>query len=258
MIIDSHAHVYSEKYAEKQDLIIKRALESGVTKMVMPNINKDSLGRSILLAIKYPENLYPAIGIHPTEVKDSWKDDLKWMKENFYLYKWVAIGEIGLDYYWSKEYVDIQKKCFVKQMQWAINENLPIIIHSRDAMDDTISCIYEVNSSSDKKLKGVFHSFTGSCEDLHKALAVENFMIGINGVVTFKNSNLREFISVCPLERLLIETDAPYLAPVPYRGTVNEPSFIIKVAEELAKSYDTTTDEICRITKSNAEKLFVL
>lgn len=256
MIIDSHTHIYAKEFDEDKDAVISRAIEEGVTKMILPNIDRESLGRELILTLKYPDNLYPAIGLHPTEVNTKWQDEINWLKEHFYLYKWVAIGEIGLDYYWSKNFQEQQKECFTLQLRWAIKENLPVIIHSREAFADTFSIIEKVQIEENTSIGGVFHSFTGTEEDLDEALKFENFFIGINGVVTFKNSNLRTFLAKCPLERLLIETDAPYLSPVPYRGKRNEPSYILKTAEELASIYQCSEIDIYERTTANARNLF--
>lgn len=256
MIIDSHAHVYSEQYGSECDLIVSNAINNGVDKIILPNVDADSLLKSVEMSKKYPNNLYSAIGLHPTDVDDNWKKQIQFMENNWDVYNWVAIGEIGLDYYWSKDFVEQQKECFRYQLRWSIEKKLPIIIHSRDSIPDAVKCIREVEEEEGVKLFGVFHSFTSTSEDLDEILSLQTFMVGINGVITFKNSNLRDFISRCPLDKLLIETDAPYLAPVPYRGKRNEPAFIVKVAEELAKAYNLPFEDICRYTTDNAKKLF--
>lgn len=256
MIIDSHAHVYSEQYFSEEDVVVSNAVKAGVGKIILPNVDRESLGKSVSLSKKYPDILYSATGLHPTEVTQNWRDDINFMEDNWALYEWIAIGETGLDYYWAKDFIQEQKECFEYQLRWSIDKRLPVIIHSRDAIQDTIDCINKVEKEEGCKTFGVFHSFTSTQEDMMKVLSLETYMIGINGVVTFKNSNLRNFIKKCPLDRLLIETDAPYLAPVPYRGKRNEPSLIVNVAKELANSYGISVDEIYARTTLNAKKLF--
>lgn len=256
MIIDSHAHVYSEQYMSEEDVIVSNALENGVKKIVLPNVDRQSLVTSVTLSEKYPDMLYSAIGLHPTEVTDMWRDDIRFMEEHWGMYKWVAVGETGLDYHWSKDLMQEQKDCFAHQLKWSIDKNLPVIIHSREAIEDTIDCIIMVESEKKSKTFGVFHSFTSTEDDMLKILSLGTYMIGINGVITFKNSNLRDFICKCPLNRLLIETDAPYLAPVPHRGKRNEPALIVNVAKELASAYGVSVDVIYDHTTRNARELF--
>lgn len=258
MLIDTHAHIYDEVFVTDIEEVMNRANTVGVEKIVLPNIDRNSLGDMLKLTLRYPDRLYPAIGLHPSDVKANWKEELQWLKEHFYLYKYVAIGEIGLDYYWTKEFMEEQKEAFREQLRWAVEEKLPVIIHTRKAFDDTFSIISEIEKEKNTKIRGVFHSFSASIEQLKQALKFEEFMIGIGGVVTFKNAKLKEIIPSIPLDRLVFETDAPYLSPEPYRGKRNEPSYIKNTANFVASILSKDINEIEEITTNNAKKLFSL
>lgn len=258
MLIDTHSHIYDEAFRDDIDDVIKRAKQVGIEKIVLPNIDRASLVDMISLSLRYPDILHPAIGLHPSDVNASWTEELKWLKEHFNLYKYVAIGEIGLDYYWSKEFVEEQKDAFREQLRWAVKENLPVIIHSRKAFDDTIAIISEVQKESSVTIRGVFHAFSASVEQLKQCLKLEGFMIGIGGVVTFKNSKLKEVLPHIPLDRLVFETDAPYLSPEPYRGRRNEPAYIKNTAVYVSSILSKEIEEIERISTDNAKKLFAI
>lgn len=254
-IIDSHTHIYSEAFEGEVDEVLRRATEVGVVASVLPAIDSSTYGAMMAVAQSYPYQAYPAIGLHPTSVNEHYLEELAFVEEHLGDYPFVAIGEIGLDYYWSTTYQSQQISAFERQIRLAERHELPIIVHTRDAWSDTFDTLRRVASS---RLRGVFHSFTGTPEELHEALSFEGFMIGINGVVTFKNSSLREYIGAIPLERLLIETDAPYLSPSPLRGQRNEPAHIVHTIEHLAQIWSCSAETIAEHTYDNAVRLFGL
>ncbi len=254
-IIDTHSHIYSEEFDADLDAVIERARLSGVEKILMPNIDAETIDRLHHTADKYSGYCIPMIGLHPTSVREDWDKQLEVMKNRLSQYPYIAIGEIGIDLYWDKTYEKEQKKAFEEQLKLSIDYNLPVAIHSRDAIQECIDCIKNVGT---EKTKGVFHSFSGTGEELKEILSLGNYLIGINGVVTFKNSNLSTVLQFTNLSHIIIETDAPYLAPVPYRGKRNEPSYTLKVVEKLAEIYGISAEEVAETTTENAIKLFGL
>lgn len=225
----------------------------GVDKILLPNVDLQSIDQLHALNEKYPDYCLPMMGLHPTSVGENWANDLADIKNWFDKRRYVAIGEIGIDLYWDKTYQLEQVLAFEEQLRWSIEYDLPVVIHSRDAIKE---CVDSVKNVGEEKLRGVFHSFGGSEEELQSILALRNFMIGINGVVTFKNSTLSQVLQLTDLSKIIIETDAPYLTPVPYRGKRNEPSYAAFVVKKLAEVYNITAEEVAEITSKNAERLF--
>lgn len=254
-IIDTHSHIYQEDFDNDIDEVIGRAKMAGVEKILMPNIDVESLSQMHALADKYPGYCIPMMGLHPTSVGENWEEELNTIKQQFEARTYIAVGEIGLDLYWDKTYMKEQETVFEEQLRWSIEYDLPVVIHSRDAIPECIACVKNIGAD---KLRGVFHSFGGSEEELSSILALGNFLIGINGVVTFKNSTLSTVLKNTDLSKIIIETDAPYLAPVPYRGKRNEPSYTSKVVAKLSEIYEVPEDRVGEITTTNAEKLFRL
>lgn len=253
MIVDTHTHIYSEEFDVDNAEMLQRARQAGVSRMIMPATDRACYDSMLALAKSSPTQLYATIGLHPTYVKEDWQAELAFVRECLESdYPFVAVGEIGLDYYWDTTFKEEQNEVFTTQLRWAQAYKLPVIIHTRSSFEDTFTCIGAVS----RELCGVFHSFTGNEDELVQALSLENMMIGINGVVTFKNSNLKEYLTRVPLDRLLLETDAPYLAPVPKRGKRNEPAFIAHTLEFVAGLYGLTATELASITTANAERLF--
>ena len=252
-MIDTHTHLYTEEFDADREETIARARDAGLTKLFMPNIDDTTVQAMLSLCHAHPD-CYPMIGFHPTSVDADWRKRLKtveaWLDsdETFY-----GIGEVGMDLYWDKTFMKEQMEALDIQIGWALDHDLPLILHCRDAHKQMMQVLTPYKRS---KLSGIFHSFTGSIEEAETMLDFENFMLGINGVVTFKNSKLSETLKSIPLSRVVLETDSPYLAPVPYRGRRNESSYIIKVAEKLASAYSVPKDEICRQTTANALKVF--
>ena len=252
-IIDTHSHIYAEEFNNDREEIIDRAQKAGVEKILLPNIDIASIEPLLELANKHANYCFPMMGLHPTSVSGSWETDLSFIKKQFATHSFIAIGEIGIDLYWDKTFEREQKIVFEEQLRWSIEYNLPVAIHSRDAIKECSECIKNIGEDN---LKGVFHSFGGNIDELKEILALNNFLIGINGVVTFKNSTLPTVLKETDLSHIIIETDAPYLAPTPYRGKRNEPSYTVKIAERLADIYNINIEDVGRITTKNAENLF--
>jgi len=252
-IIDTHSHIYSEEFDSDLNEVISRAQLAGVEKILMPNIDVESLGRLQQVSDNYAGYCIPMMGLHPTSVGEDWQEQLKTIKDQFSKREYIAIGEIGIDLYWDKTFEKEQRTVFEEQLKWSIEYDLPVAIHSRDAITECIACIKNVGAD---RLRGVFHSFGGTEEELKEILKLKNFLLGINGVVTFKNSTLSSVLKLTDLSHIIIETDAPYLAPVPYRGKRNESSYTIKVVEKLAEIYNTTPEKVGNITTKNAKMLF--
>ena len=253
-MIDTHTHLFVEEFAEDLPLVVQRAKESGVEQVFMPNIDNESLEDMLRVCAQYPGYCFPMLGYHPTSVDASSFEKVLRMKENLVPgHPFIAIGEVGLDLYWDKTYLHEQQLVLEEQIQWALEWELPVVIHCRNAFPE----LFEVmDAYKDTPLTGIFHSFTGTAEEAAKLMDYTRFMIGINGVVTFKKSNLPQILHTVPLGRLVLETDSPYLAPTPFRGKRNESSYIIKVAEKLAEVYEIPLEQIKEQTTQNALKVF--
>lgn len=250
--IDTHTHLYDESFIEDIDTVISNSINAGVKKMLLPNCDIHTVNPMLDLSKKYPENLYPMLGLHPCYIKEDYKLQLSKILEFESLSDYVAVGEIGLDYYWDQTFIQEQKDAFSIQINWAKEKNLPIVIHTRDSIDDGIDIVL---SHQNGNLNGVFHCFSGDVEQAKK-IADLGFYMGIGGVVTFKKSNLRDILRSVPLDKIILETDSPYLAPVPYRGKRNESSYIPYIAEELSKIYELPIQKIAEVTSQNAMNLF--
>lgn len=255
MLIDTHAHIYSEEFDEDRAEMLGRALQEGVDHIVMPSISREDYPRLLEVWRSYPEQTSAALGLHPAYVKEDYREQLDFMKAHLYREPWVAIGEIGLDYYWSMDFKEQQKEALREQLRWALELDLPAIFHVRNAFADVIEILREFEFVA---VRGVLHSFTGTVEEMREVLSLPNLMIAINGVATFKNANLRDYITEIPLERLLVETDAPYLAPVPVRGRRNEPAFVAHTARYLSELWQINYDYFAEVTTSNARRLFAI
>lgn len=252
IITDTHTHLYSEAFDEDRKEMINRAIKQGVTRFFIPAIDSSYTDAMFHLEKDYPNNVFLMMGLHPTHVKENYKDELKHVEnllENRHFY---AIGEIGIDLYWDKTTLEIQKKAFKHQIQLAKHHKLPIVIHCRDAFDEIFEVLDEEKSDD---LFGIFHCFTGTLEQAHKAMSY-NMKLGIGGVVTFKNGKIDKFLSQIDLNYIVLETDAPYLAPVPYRGKRNESLYILKVLEKLSYIYNRSEEDIAEITTQNSKAIF--
>ncbi len=254
MYTDSHTHLYLDAFAGDRDQMIHRALRNGVSRMLLPNIDSTTTRAMFSLAARYPTHCYPMMGLHPTSVKENYRDELHTIEKQLDRDHIVAIGETGIDLYWDQTYLNEQQEVFKTQIQWALELDLPLVVHARESFPEIFRAL---DKWGEKALRGVFHSFTGSSDELGKALSY-NFMIGINGIVTFKNSRLKEVVGKIPPDRLLLETDAPFLAPVPYRGKRNESSYLVEIAGQVAKIFNLSQEELGTITSRNAGQLFSL
>lgn len=253
IVIDTHAHLYATEYENDIKEVVARAKQSGVIKVLLPNIDTHTIEILHLLYDEYPDFFLPMMGLHPTSIDKNWEKDLKTIKNLLEQNKYIAIGEIGIDLYWDKTFEEEQINAFTEQLKWSIEYDLPVSIHSRNANSTVLKCIKSVGA---EKLKGVFHSFGGDVEELREILKLNNFLLGINGVVTYKNSTLPNVLKETNLSHLVIETDSPYLPPVPYRGKRNESSYTTLIVNKLAEIYSTTPEEVGRITTENAVRLF--
>ena len=236
MFIDTHIHLDGEEFTEDLDLVVARAKEAGAEKLFVPGINLSSVKCIAELCEKYYGFCHPMIGLHPEDVKEDWESVLREMETHIQDAPWIAIGEVGLDFYWSREFEKEQIEAFDKQVQWAIKYNLPLMVHCRTAQNELLAVLRKY--ADNPKLRGVFHCFTGNEQEARRYLEYENWMLGIGGVLTFKKSKLPETLrNAVPLSRIVLETDAPYMAPVPHRGERNESSFIPYIINTLAEVY---------------------
>ena len=251
-LIDTHCHLYSEEFEKDIDTVIERARAEGVTKFYLPAIDSSCLEAMLLLEQKYPNECIAMMGLHPCYVKENYKQELAIVQTQLAQRNFTAIGEIGLDFYWDKTFTTQQYEAFELQMQWALDKQLPIVIHTRNAMQETLE---RVKPFAAKGLKGIFHCFSGSYESA-KQIVDMDFLLGIGGVITYKNAGLPEALKNIPIDYLVLETDAPYLTPVPFRGKRNESSYLKYIVEKLADVKEISIEALAAITTSNAEKLF--
>ncbi len=253
MWIDTHAHLYVEAFDQDRNEMVNRAKSSGVDKIILPNIDLNSIPSMLKLAEEYEGEIFHAMGLHPCSVKEGFQEDLEILKNQLEHTNPIAIGETGLDLYWDKTTKEIQLLALAEQVKWAEEMNLPIIIHARESLDELI----EFFRSYRRKIKGVFHCFTGTVSQASEIVDM-GFHLGLGGVVTFKNGGVREILRELPLERIVLETDAPYLAPKPYRGKRNESAYIPIIGEVIAAELEISLDELASSTTDNARKLFGL
>lgn len=267
-IVDTHTHLDGEEFDEDRSEVILRAKEAGVGMVFLPAIDVKTSEAVLKLSHEYPGYAYPMVGLHPEEVKADWKEQLKKIEAildehltavdglNGIKYKsdYIAIGEIGLDFYWSREFEKEQLEAFEKQVEWSCETGLPLMIHCRKAQNEMLHIL---RKWKDKLPGGVFHCFTGNRQEAKELLEYDNFVLGIGGVSTFKSSHLREDLpAAVPLERIVLETDSPYMAPVPYRGKRNESAFVVQVMKTLATAYGVSEEEVAKVTNQNVERVF--
>jgi len=262
--IDTHCHLDGEEFAADRDAVVQRAREAGCTAVFLPAIDVASCHTVLDVCRQYPGFCRPMLGLHPEEVRADWRDQLlairNTLKERMFNVQRsmfnvpIAIGEIGLDYYWSREFEHEQLEAFEEQVRWAVELQLPLMIHCRKAQNEMVAIIKRYAHDLPG---GVFHCFTGNVQEAQQLLEFDRFVLGIGGVLTFKKSHLPETLAdVVPLDRIVLETDAPYMAPVPLRGQRNEPAFIRHVITRLAEAYGVTEEEICRQTNANVARVF--
>ena len=254
MIIDTHTHLYDAETVALQDEDIRRAIAAGVSKMYMPNCDSTTIDGMLEIAKRFPENCFAMMGLHPCYVKENYKNELSIVEQHLNNNRFAGVGEIGLDFYWDKTFAAEQKLAFEQQIDWAISYNLPIIIHSRSS---TQECLDIVKRKQKGNLTAIFHCFSGTPQQA-QCVADLGCYIGIGGVVTFKTSTLPEVLRAISLQNVVLETDAPYLAPVPYRGKKNESAYLPLIATKISEIYDVPLSEVEQVTTANAEKIFRL
>ena len=255
MFIDTHCHLYDEAFDADRDAAVRRAIDAGVTTMLLPDIDSSETARLEALCGQYPDVFHPMAGLHPTSVKEDFEGELQHVRERLDSGRhFVAVGEIGMDLYWDRTYEAEQREALRRQLLWALELDLPVCLHIRKAHNEVFALLRELNRP---RWRGVMHCFGGSLQEAQRAVEM-GFHLGIGGVVTFKNAGLAEIVKEIPLEHLLLETDAPYLSPVPHRGQRNESSYIPLVAQKIADLKGIKTEKVATVTTSSAQVLFGL
>ena len=255
MFIDTHTHLYSSQFDSDREDVIQRALDFGVDKFLLPNIDLESINGMYDLEQKYPKNCFAMMGLHPCSINENYLTILEKIKKELFSRKFIAIGEIGIDLYWDKTFLEEQKKAFALQIDWAKELNIPIVIHARDSFQEIFDVL---DLHNDINLKGIFHCFSGGLNEIEKIRSYGGFIFGIGGVLTFRKSGLDEVVKSIPLSEIVLETDSPYLAPTPHRGKRNESAYIPIIANQLAAIFETSIENIAKITTENAKKCFTL
>jgi len=252
MLTDTHTHLYSDAFKEDRATMVQRAFDAGVKKMFIPAIDSETTEAMYQLEKEYPHNIFLMMGLHPTSVKENYKEELKHVEDQFLKRSFFAVGEIGIDLYWDKSTLEIQKKAFKTQIQLAKKHQLPIVIHCRDAFNEVFEIL---ETEKGDELYGIFHCFTGTEAQAQKAISY-NMKLGIGGVVTFKNGKIDTFLNKFDLKYIVLETDSPYLSPVPYRGKRNESSYLSLICKKVAEVYNISEEEVARVTSQNAIDIF--
>ena len=252
MLIDTHSHIYTEDFSDDIAEVIQRAYENEVRKIILPNIDSSTIKKLLDLSEQYPQVCYPLMGLHPTSVNEDYKEELELVEFWLQKQKFYGIGEIGIDLYWDKTFVNEQTDAFRRQIRMAIKYDLPIVIHFRESFNEVMAVLQEEKVPG---LRGVFHSFSGTLEQAQQVIDL-GFKLGVNGVVTFKNSGMDKVIEKVDPSHIILETDAPYLTPVPFRGKRNESSFLIYVARKVAELHGISVQELAKRSSQNAESLF--
>ena len=252
--IDTHTHLFASEFNDDIDIVVKNAINSGVSKMLLPNIDSSTTNNMLQLCNKYPQHCFPMIGLHPCSVKkDNIDKEILHVEEMLNKNKFIAIGEIGLDLYWDKSSLSYQKIAFESQIKLAKKYQLPIVIHVRDSFNEAIEIVEKLNNEN---LSGVFHCFTGNIQEAERIINLQNFYLGIGGVVTFKNGGINKIINQISLDNIILETDSPYLTPTPFRGKRNESKYLLNIAQKMSEIYEIDINEIANKTSSNAINLF--
>ena len=250
--IDTHTHLYEEQFDDDRDAMIQRAFDAGIEKMYMPNCDSSTIDGMLAIEKNWSGHCFPMMGLHPVYVKENYREELAIVKDWLEKKKFFAVGEIGIDKYWDLTYLQQQEEAFALQTDWALQHDLPIVIHSRESTQD---CIDIVRQKQNGALKGIFHCFSGTMDEAKQIIEL-GLLLGIGGVVTFKKSTLPEIIEAIDLQHFVLETDAPYLAPVPHRGKRNESGYIPLIAEKVAMIKNISIEEVAKITTRNAENIF--
>jgi TatD DNase family protein len=251
-LIDTHTHLYLEEFSQDIEQVLANAKAEGVVKFYLPNVDSSSVDSMLQLENNHPGKCFSMMGLHPCSVKENYEQELKLVEEWLGKRTFAGVGEIGLDYYWDKTFIAEQKMVLHTQIEWALHYNIPIVVHSRESLQD---CIDIVKQHQTGKLRGIFHCFGGSIEEAKQIMDL-NFLMGIGGVITYKKSGLSDVIQSIPLDYLVLETDAPYLSPVPFRGKRNEPMYLRYVVEKIAEAKQINKEDVITATTNNAEKIF--
>jgi TatD DNase family protein len=254
ILTDTHTHLYSKQFAKDRQEMMQRAFDLNIKRFFIPAIDKSYAAAMFELEKQYPKNVHLMMGLHPTSVKENYEEELAFVEQEFAKRDFVAVGEIGIDLYWDKSTLAIQQDAFKRQIQLAKQKNLPIVIHCRESFDEIFDVL---ETEKDDKLFGVFHCFTGNREQAERAISF-SMKLGIGGVVTFKNGKIDQFLNEIPIRHIVLETDSPYLAPVPFRGKRNESSYLMLVAEKVAQVYGISVEEVAEITTQNSKDVFAL
>jgi TatD DNase family protein len=252
-LVDTHTHLYAEEYEADRHEMIRRALSEGITKMYLPNIDRSSLLPMLNLCEAFPDNCFPMMGLHPCSVNASYKAELSFVESELAKGNYSGVGETGIDLYWDKTYLDEQRDSFRQHVKWAAELDLPLIIHTRNSFEEA----FEIVAQAEKMPRGIFHCFSGTAEEAERILSLKTFKLGIGGVITYKNSTLPDVIRNIDIHHLVLETDSPYLPPVPFRGKRNESSYLKFVAARIAEIKNIPLAEVAEITTKNAGEIFV-
>lgn len=253
ILTDTHTHLYTKHFNDDIDAVIANCIDKGVSRLFLPNVDAESIDGMIALGEKYPDNCFPMMGLHPTSVKENYKEELVLVEQWLSKRQFCAVGEIGIDLYWDKTHLKEQQDAFRFQIELAKTYNLPFVIHCRDSFDEIFEILDEMN---DDKMRGIFHCFTGDIEQANHIINYGGFKLGIGGVVTFKNSGLDKTVEQIDISHLVLETDSPYLAPTPYRGKRNESTYLYNIAEKVADIYNISIEEVAEITTNNSKEIF--
>jgi TatD DNase family protein len=253
ILTDTHTHLYLDAFEEDRDAMMQRAFDQGVERIFLPHIDSETTQALQNLVKAYPNNCFPMMGLHPCSVKEAYQKELDHVLSELKTNQYIAVGEIGIDLYWDKTFFKQQVDAFEQQIEWAKEMDLPIVIHARDSFDEIFEVVDRLN---DQRLKGIFHCFTGNLEQANHILNYGDFYLGIGGVVTFKNSGLDKVVKELPLDKLVLETDAPYLTPTPHRGKRNEASYTQLVAQKIADLHETGIEHVAEITTNNSKTIF--
>ena len=251
--VDTHTHLFVEQFNEDREEVVQRAIDAGVEVMLLPNIDLGSIPQMNELVAKYPNNCFPMMGLHPGSVDQNWQETLQTIEKELFTNDYIAVGEIGIDLYWSKEFEEAQKEVFRQQVLWAKELGKPIVIHAREAFDEIFEIIDELN---DERLTGIFHCFTGTLDQANHVIGYGGFKMGLGGVLTYKKAGLDKVIENVDLKHLVLETDSPYLPPTPHRGKRNESSYLLHIAEKLADVQSLTLKQVAEVTTQNAMEIF--
>ncbi len=253
ILTDTHTHLYSKDFENESNSLIQNAIAKGITRLFMPNVDSDSIGAMLQVEKQFPNNCFPMMGLHPCSVGPKYQQDISVVEYWLNKRKFIAVGEIGIDLYWDKTFFEQQQDAFRRQIELAKKYNIPYIIHSRNSFNEVMEIVSEFK---DDNIKAIFHCFSGNVEQAQQVIAAGNFKLGIGGVVTFKNSGLDKVVEAIDLKHLVLETDAPYLAPTPHRGKRNDPEYLVLIAQRIAEIKNISIEEVAAITTQNSKDVF--